>query len=371
MVSATKLWVIVAALALAGCAQRGEVRMDPAAAKVGAVQDILVASLRQPDPAGAGFGDKLATGLSFASFQVSVPPDRLAGTVTFPPRTRAPDPGTDFLTVSADRIADEAAFLGTVNAGLAGRPPGKREVFVFVHGFNTNFAEGLYRQAQMSKDFRSLGVSVNFAWPSAGRVTAYATDREAALVARDGLHDLLRVLARSKADRIILLGHSMGTMVVMEAMRQTALVNDRSVLAKTDAVVLMAADLDIEVFRAQMLPLARRDVDVFLFTSSRDRALRFSARLRGSGERLGTITDLSRLANLPVTVVDLSNYRGEEDALNHFKAATSPALIALFDGLGAVGLDILRDQPASVGLVEAGAGLFTGTAAALTDPLLD
>jgi esterase/lipase superfamily enzyme len=331
--------------------------------------DVLVASLRKPDATGPGFGEGISPDLGFAEFQVSVPPDRLAGTVTFPAPNRAPDPGTDFLTVSAGRIADDSAFLLRVNEALARKPAGRREIFVFVHGFNTTFAEGLYRQAQMSHDFKSPGVSINFAWPSAARVTAYATDRETVLVARDGLEDLLRLLARSKADRVVVLGHSMGTMVVMEAMRQIALVNDRAVLSKTDAIVLMAADLDVGVFRAQMRAVADDQIDVFVFTSSRDRALRVSARLRGSGERLGTISDATPLADLPVTVIDLSNYRGEEDALSHFKVATSPALISLFEGLGAVGLDMLRDEPASVGLVEAGAGLVTGTAAALTEPL--
>lgn len=369
MAQLAKALILAAVLALGACADRGAIRLDPEAASVGAVQDILVASLRQPDASGVGFENVPAEDLSFAEFKVSVPPDRLEGTVTFPPANRAADPATDFLTVAANRIPDDAAFLRNVNARLASRPAGSREVFVFVHGFNTNFAEGLYRQAQMSHDFRSPGVSINFAWPSAGRVTAYATDREVALIARDSLEDLLRLLARSKAERIVVLGHSMGTMVVMEAMRQTALVNDRAILAKTDAIMLMAADLDIEVFRSQMRPLAEDDVDVFLFTSSRDAALRLSARLRGSGERLGTISDTSRVADLPVTVVDLSAYRGEEDALGHFKVATSPALISLFKGLGSVGLDILRDQPASVGLVEAGAGLVSGTAAVLTDSL--
>jgi esterase/lipase superfamily enzyme len=363
------IWGWAAALALGGCAQRGEVRIDPAAAETGSVQEVLVATLRETAGSGPDFSREIAPDLTFADFAVSVPPDRTPGTVTFPAGNRAPDPATDFLTVSASRIPDAADFTRAVDAALARRPPEARDVFVFVHGFNTTFAEGLYRQAQMSHDFKSPGVSINFAWPSAGRVSAYATDREAVLVARDGLQDLLGLLARTKARRIIVLGHSMGAMLVMEAMRQTALSDDRAVLAKTDAVVLMAADVDIDVFRAQMRPLAARKVDVFLFTSSQDRALRVSARLRGSSERLGGVTDAGQFSDLPVTVVDLSSYRGEEDALGHFKVATSPALIALFQGLGAVGLDILRDQPASVGLVEAGAGLVTGTAAALTEPL--
>lgn len=362
-------WWVAGTLALAGCAQRGEIRVYPASASTGAVQEILVASMRQPAETGPGFGREISSELAFAEFQVSVPPDRTPGTVTFPAASGPPDPSTEFLTVSAGRISDEDAFVRVVNSALADRQAAARDVFVFVHGFNTTFAEGLYRQAQMSHDFQSPGVSINFAWPSAGRVSAYATDREAVLVARDGLQELLRVLARTKAKRIVVMGHSMGAMLVMEAMRQTALANDRAVLTRTDAIVLMAADVDIGVFRAQMQPLAARDVDVFLFTSSRDRALRVSARLRGSSERLGAVTDAGQFSDLPVTVIDLSSYQGEEDALGHFKVATSPALISLFEGLGAVGLDILRDQPASVGLIEAGAGLVTGTASALTEPL--
>lgn len=356
-------------LALQGCAQRGDVRIEPAAAEIGAVEDVLVATMRQASDSGPGFGREISTELAFADFKVSVPPDRKPGTVKFPSPSGTPDPSTDFLTVASSQIGDEAAFIGAVNAALVSRPPAVRDVFVFVHGFNVTFAEGLYRHAQMSHDFKSPGVSINFAWPSAGRVSAYATDREAVLVARDGLQELLGLLARSKANRIVVMGHSMGAMLVMEAMRQTALVNDKAILAKTDAVVLMAADVDIQVFRAQMQPLAARKVDVFLFTSSQDRALGVSARLRGTSERLGGVIDASQFSGLPVTVIDLSKYRGEDDVLGHFKVATSPALIALFQGLGAVGLDILRDQPASVGLVEAGVGLVTGTAAALTEPL--
>jgi esterase/lipase superfamily enzyme len=354
---------------LTACAPRGAIQLAPEAAKVGDVREVLVASARAATDAGVGFSGEPAPELGFAEFRISVPPDRVPGTVSFPRGRGAPDPATDFLTVSASSLPDSAAFLRAVNAAVAAQPPGQRDAFVFVHGFNTNFAEGLYRQAQMSHDFRTPGVSINFTWPSAARVSAYGADREATLVARDRLQELLGVLARSKADRIIVLGHSMGAMVVMEAMRQTALTNDRAVLAKTDAIVLMAPDLDIGVFRAQMQPIAARNLDVIVFTSSADRALRVSARLRGDTVRLGSIEDARSIADLPVTVVDLSTFQGEEDALGHFKFATSPALIALFSGMGAVGLDILRDQPQSIGLIEAGAGLVSGTATAIVEPL--
>ena len=359
---------LVLVAVLAACAPRGAIRVIPEAAEVGAVREILVASARAPATGGPGFSGAPAAELSFAAFEVSVPPDRVPGTVTFPPARGVPDPRTDFLTVSTSTIADSAPFLRQVNATVADLPPGQRDAFVFVHGFNTNFAEGLYRHAQMRHDFRTPGISVSFTWPSAARVTAYGADREATLVARDKLQELLGLLARSEAERIILLGHSMGAMVVMEAMRQTAMTNDRRVLDKTDAVVLMAPDLDIGVFRAQMQPIAARNLDVIVFTSSGDRALRASARLRGDRTRLGSIANAGPVADLPVVVVDLSTLKGEQDPLRHFKFATSPALIALFSGMGTVGLDMLRDQPQSIGLIEVGAGLVTGTAAAIAAP---
>lgn len=355
----------LAALAVATCAPRGEITLDPAAAQIGAVETVLVASARLPLAEGFGYSGQIAPGLSFSRVEVSVPPARQPGTVTFPPAGRLPDPETDFLTVSATRLADPATFIRAVNAEVAHQPAGQRDAFVFVHGFNTNFAEGLYRQAQMRHDFQSPGVSIHFAWPSAARVSAYGTDRESALVARDELQTLLSELAHTNVSRIVVLGHSMGAFVAMEGLRQIALENDRAVLAKLDSVVLMAPDLDIEAFRRQMLPLADKGVEAYVFTSSRDLALRVSARLRGSTERLGLITDDAPLSGLPVEVIDLSALDTSGDVSTHFKAATSPTVIAIARGLGTVGLHILRDQ--TLGVAPIGAGLIAGSALSISD----
>jgi esterase/lipase superfamily enzyme len=345
------------ALALAGCAPRGRLELQPSAAEVGAVQQILVASARVPAADGLDQTAAIAAGLNFSDLRVSVPPDRRPGTVNFPAPGRSPDPRTDFLTVGAMPLADRAAFIRAVDAAAAVRPAAEREVFVFVHGFNTNFAEGLYRQAQVRHDFHTPGISVHFAWASAARLGAYGSDRESALVARDGLQDLLGVLAQTRAKRIVVMAHSMGALVAMEALRQTAIAGDRAVLAKIDSVVLIAPDLDIQVFRRQMLPLADRGIRAYVFTSSRDRALRLSARLRGSTDRLGLITDGVQVAGLPVDVIDLSALSAEGDSLNHFKAATSPTVIAMVQGMGTVGLQMLRDQQPGNVLVAAGTGL--------------
>jgi esterase/lipase superfamily enzyme len=347
--------LILSGLALAACAPRGAVTLLPEAAGVGAPETLYVASARLPLASGIDDANRMGSGLSFRRVTVSVPPERDPGTVRI--AAARPDPARDFVTLDSLPLADGAAFLAAINRAATALPVAAREVTVFVHGFNTTYAEGLYRHAQMRHDFAVPGLSVYFSWPSAARISAYGTDREAVLVARDRLEDLLVLLSRSKARRIVVVGHSMGAFLVMEAMRQLAIRGDARVFARVSTVILIAPDLDIEVFRGQMQALARQDVSVYVFSSSRDRALAVSARLRGQPARLGSMADVSAVADLPVTVIDLSNVATENDALNHFKVATSPAMIALIGGMDRIGPEVFRDSLRSPGLIEASIGL--------------
>ena len=360
--------VVAAVLALAGCGPRGALTIDPEAAAVGAVQPIYVATARRADggPNVWAYGRSEAVG--FARIEVSVPPERAPGTVTFP-RRLPPDPATDFLTVSARQFGDEAGFLAAVNARMDALPRENREIFLFTHGFNTTFSEGLYRHAQMRSDFGTPGLPVHYSWPSAASVTAYAYDRESAVFARDGLQRTLELLARSKAEHIVVSAHSMGAMVLMEALRSLALTGAPEVFAKLQAVVLMAPDIDIDVFRGQAAPLAARDLPIYIFFSSRDRALRASSILRGESQRLGSIRDLARLDGLPVTLIDTTGVNDGEDALGHFAVATSPAMISLIQGMDRVGAEIFVDAANSPNPVEQTINVFQGVGDAVLSPL--
>jgi esterase/lipase superfamily enzyme len=352
----TRRGVVLSGLALAACAPRASVTLAPATAAVGDREQLYVASARLPLPGGTDYANRMGQELSFSRVEVSVPPDRAPGTVRMT-RAGRPDPSRDFLTLSAEPIPDARGFVASVNRSAAALPRANREITVFVHGFNTTFGEGLYRHAQMRHDFDVPGLSVNFSWPSAANVSAYGTDREAVLVGRDRLEELLVLLARSNLSRIVVVGHSMGAFLVMEAMRQIAIRGDAATLRKISTVVLIAPDVDIEVFRRQMAELARYDVSVYVFASGRDRALRVSARLRGQQERLGSLSDVATVADLPVTVIDLTDIATQNDSLNHFKVATSPAMIALISGINKTGEIVLRDHMHSPGLLEASVGL--------------
>jgi esterase/lipase superfamily enzyme len=358
-----------AAPALAGCAARGTLTLAPEAVGAGAVEPIYVATVRPRDGGPNAFGPGRARALGFARFEVSVPPARPPGAVTFP-AAAPPDAATDFFVADARGFADEAAFVAALDRRLATLPPDRREIFLFTHGFNTNFSEGLYRQAQMRRDFGTPGASVHFAWPSAARVSAYGLDRESAIFARDALARTLDALARSDAERVVVAAHSMGAMVLMEALRGMALAGQTRLFERLQAIVLMAPDLDVDVFRGQIAPLEPYGTPVYVFFSSRDRALRASSLLRGGSERLGSVRDLAAVEGLPITLIDTSDVTDGADALNHFAVATSPTLIAIVRGFNRVGTEVLADAALRPGTAEAGVTVIQGLGEALVAPLV-
>lgn len=356
-------------LVLSGCASRGSITIDPDAADTGSTVEILVATTRGESATETFAPRARSDTLRWGVVGVSVPPDRTPGTVRFPRGAEA-NPKTDFLTVSARQLADDQAFLSVLNARLAARRPGDREVTLFVHGFNTNFAEGIYRHAQMAHDFGSPGVSVSYSWPSAANVFAYGFDLESALFARDGMERVLGLLARSNAEGVVVVGHSMGTLVVLETLRQMEIRRSDTTLRRIRAVLLFAPDLDPQLFRQEVLALARFEFPIYVTVSARDRALRASGLLRGQSERLGSISDTSGVAALPgVVVIDLSQIQGSEDPLNHFAVATSPVIIAFISGLNRVGATMLRDTERSSNVLEATVDAAAGVAVVTLRPI--
>ena len=348
----TRLRIVVLVLmtALASCAQRGELVMDPAAASVGTVEPVYIGTTRGlADKSSAIFGSGRHAGLQFARLDVSIPPDRKAGDIDWPRKGAAPDPSRQFLTVSADLYPSKDTFRRALSAKLAKLPKGKREAVVFVHGFNTTFAEGAYRMAQLGHDLKIPGVLVHYSWPSKGHPLGYVYDRDSALFARDGLEELLRDVEGAGADRVLLVAHSLGSLVLMETLRQMEIGGQQQQLAKVGGVVLVSPDLDVDLFRSEAAQIGKLPQPFLIFTSRKDRALSLSARLTGRNQsRLGNLDSARDLADLNVTVLDTTAFsRGA----GHFNVANSPALLAVLSQIGTVDRALERDTRGRTGLL--------------------
>lgn len=328
---------------LMACTPRGSLTLDPEAGAVGDVTQVFIGTTRllKQD----GFTSERSETVQFARYDISVPPNRALGEINWPPRGFRADPRKHFLTTDAMLFPTEAGFRADLADDLKLHDG---DAVIFVHGYNNNFSEGLYRIAQFAHDLELPGAVVHYAWPSAAQPLGYVYDRDSALFARDGLETLINQVSAAGARRILVVAHSMGSTLSMEAMRQMAIRGDRAALSKISGVILISPDIDVDVFRAQAHAIGELPQPFVIFGSDRDKVLQLSARLTGQSERLGSLSDVSKVADLKVTFLDISKFT---EGAGHFTLGDSPALILLLDRIGDIESAFERDRVSRVGLV--------------------
>ena len=324
--------LVFVAFSLVACASRPETGFLSAVAysPPGAVDHtLLVATTRERDDRpGTLFNGDRASATDYAEITVSIPPSHKQGEIEWA-STPPGDPNVDFVVRDEKYLDGDKAFVQALNAQLALRPPGSRNVFLFIHGFNTMFAEALYRGAQLAHDSKAPGVPVLFTWASRGKATAYVYDLNSATAARDGLEHTLRLLLRSNAEKVNVLAHSMGNWVTVEAFRQIRISGDLPPANKIGTIVLAAPDIDIDVFKSQLRRFGKPQKPFYVVLSQDDRALFLSRTIAGGVTRVGDSADTAELAALGATVIDLTDVKGA-DATNHDKfvqlASVAPEL---------------------------------------------
>ena len=294
---------------------------------------VLAATTRQrstTDP-GEMFSGERANDVSYASVVVSIPPDsaRKIGAIQWP-ATLPGDPSREFVTVSANYI-DQKAFTAAVDD--TAKQPGHSRVLVFVHGFNNRFDDAVYRFAQIVHDAKAPAIPVLFTWPSRGelRLRAYTYDRESTNFSRDALEELLDSLAKQpRVTEVNILAHSMGNWITLEALRGRSIRASRSAYnAKSDKlknVLMVAPDVDVDVFRTELQRMGPIRPRISLFVSRDDEALRLSRFLWGGVPRLGDVN-----ANQEPYQAEFERNRIEVFDLTTLKAADNDAHDRAFD----------------------------------------
>ncbi|WP_192886538.1 alpha/beta hydrolase [Agrobacterium sp. LAD9] len=277
---------------------------------------MLVATTRQPSnsPALRYTGER-GENVRLDNIVVSIPPAsaREIGRVQWPD-TQKPDPRRSFVTAKADLLNDSQIIPWFRKASH-----GKKRVLVFVHGFNNDYAESVFGFAQLVHDARIDAAPVLFTWPSRGNVLDYVYDRESTVYSRFGLGAVLKSAIDSPdVAEVTVLAHSMGTWLTMEALRDMANKEGR-VSPKIRSVILASPDIDVDVFRRQVLEMGDKRPHITILSSQNDLALKLSTWLAGDVQRLGA-TDFrpyeKLLRQYGITVIDASD-ASQEDVLGH------------------------------------------------------
>src|SRR5215468_2962861 len=362
--------IIALALTSVGCASRPgpEVLVPVATAPGTRSTSIYVATNRQRGtPSQNVFTAERANTLNFAKFTIAIPPNHRTGNIEWP--EGAPDPRASFATI------DQAVLTGAEFRKAVALPPQssrqgkKHNVLIFVHGYNNNFQESLYRLAQIDADAGFNGVPVLFAWPSQGDVAGYKADKEAAAYSRDYLIELLTMVTSSpQVGEIMVVAHSMGCMVTAEALRELRVSRRDRVIARLGRVVLAAPDIDIDVFQSQVQAIGPLNPPLTVLVSKDDAALKLSSFIGGSGLRAGAldvenprVRDAALKAK--VRIIDISQLQSPDGGMRHDRLFSLAALYPqlerrpaaerqgfgtfLFDAANAKPIQVDRSAPAN------------------------
>ena len=294
---------------------------------------------------------------NYAELNVSIPPGHKDSQIEWPKKGKKPNPKTDF-AVTQQAVLDRQAFYSQVRAAN----PASKKVGVYVHGYNSNFQESVYRIAQMSADAKLAATPIAFSWPSQGALAGYVADKDSATYSRDYLVDLMKELTKDRAaGDVTIFGHSMGGWLVVEALRQLKLEGRQDVLVKLN-VILAAPDIDSDLFRTQMAVIGKLPRPMIILVSKDDRALEVSKILSASTARVGRLdVDDPKVQQTAldsgVTLIDITQIQSTDSA-NHSRFAD---VAALYPALTA-------ESARKKNLGNAGAFVFDAAAATISSP---
>ncbi len=289
-------------------------------------------------------------------------------------------PITEYMEVKGNRIggkigardaidAENRAFGDVLRERLVRTD--RKEVVIFIHGFNNSFDDAVIRLAQAWHFSGRRGVPIVYTWPAGfGGLAGYAYDRESGEFTVVHLKLLLRAVAACpEVEKMHIVSHSRGTDVATTALRElnaefrgmsgkslfSTLVPESSSpvvppdfptaaeVLKLGTVVLAAPDLDVDVFRQRffgenLVGVADRFV---LYFSKEDEALGLANWLFSGRSRIGSLhvkdlkpaalTVFASLPRLEVINCEVSGFTTHAYVFQH-PAALSDLILVLRDG---------------------------------------
>ena len=278
------IFVCILSAALCGCGVLGDSREQSTDIAASPHQvKVFFATDRAPVTDDSTYYGVKRGDMSYGITDVSIPPGHVMGRQEEPSLFKLESTADEnkHITVQNVITLTRDDFLQRLAETVA-KSPG-RKIMIFVHGYNTGFLEANRVVAQFANDLKFAGPVLLFSWPSQGGLTGYTIDETNAEWAQaDYVRLLTTLLETIQAQNIYLVGHSMGNRIIGRAV--TTLASDRpdGDLIVFREIVMIAPDIDADVFRKDMAPhLARTGIHVTVYASSNDRALMASKAFHG------------------------------------------------------------------------------------------
>jgi esterase/lipase superfamily enzyme len=249
--------------------------------------DILYGTDRTPGAQPGEFGDGRNGKLTLGLARVTIPPNHTPGIVERPAEIlvlRFREDAQRHLTlVDTPLVLTKAEFVQQALRAYKG-------ALLFVHGYNTDFDDGLFRTAQLAHDLNFKGYAFHYSWPSRGTALDYDYDNDSERQAKKYFADYLRILINeAKAQELTIIVHSKGNDMVLSALNEINGLFKSLKPSSLNQLVLASPDIDSTIAK-QILPnLAGKFSRITLYANDRDIPLNLSKAKAGGVPRAGQL----------------------------------------------------------------------------------
>ena len=288
---------------------------------------------RDPDAKSVDFGTDSESRLTVGSASLTILKEDHAAVPALPPgspkKAEEGDSITDVTRLSIPRldVQDEAGVIKAARQQLQSAQVFKNQALIFVHGYNVSFESAVRRAGQIAYDLNFDGPTFLFSWPSRQSYLSYFTDRETVDIAIEQLKGFLqRVVVPLNAAKVHVVAHSMGNMVVLQALSDMSDF-DPSRRPVIGEVIDAAPDVAPDVFGQFAAKIQTGGGNLTVYASAADKALWLSKWL-WDRPRVGYISgDVPELIS-GVDVIDITSAGMAIFAINHDVYASSPIVVS-------------------------------------------
>lgn len=218
--------------------------------------------------------------LDYGLMHISIPKSHRRGNLELPNMLKLKsnyEPDKFVLIRSIETFQGENYLRSLANSMNASS---SKDIFIFIHGFNSTFSEGAKRTAQLFYDLGFQGLALYYSWSSNGSVSDYLKDGTNAEYSFFAFKNYIQsVISKTKPSKVHIVAHSMGNRVLTLALKSIAEENSK---IKFNQIILAAPDIDAAIFERDIAPKIKNLAQRYtIYTAKDDKALNVSEMLNG------------------------------------------------------------------------------------------
>ena len=170
-----------------------------------------------------------------------------------------------------ERFWEEISAFDTSNDG---------NIVLYLHGYNIGFDKSCRRAAMFQRSLNLHDRMILFSWPADGNFLKYTYDEADLVWSVPYLAEVIDgIVKRVGTDRLDVIAHSLGARGAVQAL--TRLACKRPSTALVNELILVAPDIDAEIFKHDLKTLLVAANRITVYVSENDRALALSHEVHG------------------------------------------------------------------------------------------